>query len=65
MVDFKDMTEEEQQKIIEDAATRSAQNMGAPKDMWIVGYGQILKDGKPTESGLQWYEDHKEELERK
>lgn len=41
------------------AAERDNLNPGMPQDMWIPEYGWIIKDGKPTYSGLKWHEDMK------
>lgn len=28
---------------------------GDPQDMWVPDYGWILRNGQPTEAGLEWY----------
>lgn len=45
------------QKWIEDCTIKSAENMGAPKDMWVEGYGRVMIDGELTPLGRKWYED--------
>ena len=42
---------------LEEAAMKVINNFGAPKDVWDLEYGQIFKDGKLTEAGIQWYQD--------
>lgn len=47
----------EQEAAIEEAARLSAENFGAPEDMYVEGYGQVLRGGKPTAAGLKWYKE--------
>lgn len=30
---------------------------GCPQDMFVPGYGQVLKNGEPTDAGLEWYKN--------
>lgn len=53
-------TPEQIQEEIEEAALMSVGNFGTPLDMWHPDHGQILKDGKPTPEGLEFF---KEQLE--
>lgn len=64
MKNIEDMSEEEL-KAIEDAAILSLVNMGAAQDLAVPGYGWILRNGKPTEAGIQWYKDNEDKLEKK
>ena len=45
------------EKQLEDLAKRNLANFGPSKDMFIHGYGQVLKDGKPTVVEIKWAED--------
>lgn len=54
--DFENMTDEEKMKVIEDCAIKSAQNMGAPTDLWHPKYGWVLRGGKATEAYKEFYE---------
>jgi hypothetical protein len=38
----------------------SVGNFGIPLDMYHLEYGQILKDGEPTEAGLKFWKDTEE-----
>jgi hypothetical protein len=51
------MTEEEE-KALEEAALLSVANFGAAENAWHPDYGQIIKDGKLTEAGIQLMKDH-------
>lgn len=42
---------EQQQKDLEDTAKKSAQNMGAPKDLWHNVFGWIILNGVVTREG--------------
>jgi hypothetical protein len=48
-----DFTEEE----LEEAALRSAMNMGPAQDVWHPDYGWILRDSKITEAGKKFLEE--------
>lgn len=43
---------------IEDAAIRSAQNMGAAQDIFHPDYGWIMRKGELTEAGIKFCEDY-------
>jgi hypothetical protein len=51
-----DVTGNLTQEIIEEAALRSAQNMGPAQDMWIPGVGWIMRHGEITQAGYDWLE---------
>lgn len=51
------MKSELTQEDIEQAALKAMEQFGAPKDVFIPGYGWILKDGKATDVGLSWYQE--------
>lgn len=40
---------------LERTAVQSALNMGAPLDMWVPDYGQVLARGQLTESGRRFF----------
>jgi hypothetical protein len=44
------------QQAIDEAATRSAQNMGEPGEMWDAEYGLVFHKGELTEAGIRWYQ---------
>lgn len=46
----------------EQACIENAKNFGEAQDIYHPDYGWILKDGKPTEAGAQFYLDNKEKL---
>ena len=54
--------EQIEEEMIE-AAINNAGNFGAAVDMFHPDYGQILKDGKPTEEGLAFFQDNMEQLQ--
>jgi hypothetical protein len=51
------MTEEEE-KALEEAALLAVADFGAAENAWHPDYGQIIKDGKLTEAGIQLMKDH-------
>jgi hypothetical protein len=56
MTNFNDLTPE-QLRELEEQCLKSLDNFGPPQDMWYEEYGQIFKDGQPTESGIRWYKE--------
>jgi hypothetical protein len=52
-----DVTGHLNQEIIEEAALRSAQNMGPAQDIWVPGYGWIMRHGEITQVGADWLEE--------
>jgi len=54
--------EQIEEEMIE-AAIANVGNFGTPLDMFHPDYGQILKDGQPTEKGLEFFQDHLEQFE--
>lgn len=57
MKNFEDMTDEEIEAI-ENAAIKSAQNMGAARDIYHEDYGWLLRDGEMTEAGIEFFKKH-------
>lgn len=49
---------------LEELALKNLQNFGDPQEMWVPGYGQVLRDGKYTEEGLRWLKDAQEATEK-
>lgn len=53
-------------EIIEEAALRSAANMCPAQDIWMPGYGWIMRHGELTQVGADWFEEvYKPSLEKK
>ena len=42
---------------MEKAASEAVANFGEAKDIFVPDYGWILKDGKTTHEGLEWYNE--------
>lgn len=49
---------------LEKAALKNVENFGQAPDFYVDGYGWILKDGQATDAGIQFYLDHKEDIEK-
>jgi len=56
-------TQDQIEEEMVEAAIMNAGNFGAAVDMFHPDYGQILKDGKPTEEGLAFFQDNLEQFE--
>lgn len=40
-----------------EAAIKNAENFGAPRDMFVPEYGWIMRDGKVTPEGIEFYKE--------
>ena len=56
MKTFLDEMTKEEIDALEEACTKMAMNMGAPKDMFHPDYGWILRDGELTQAGADFLE---------
>ncbi len=44
--------------LLEEALLKIMNDFGTPTDIFHPDYGWIMKDGKPTNEGIDWYKEN-------